>query len=286
MVSRSGFPLAILGHPVGHSLSPTIHNAALIALGEAPGYIACDVRPDELKQAIDGLIALGFRGANVTIPHKEAVLPFMHEVSPSARKIGAVNTIVVDGGRLIGENTDHLGFWEPLQSFGDDLVGQTALVLGAGGAARAVVYALMTRLRLQEIGICARKPGRAGQIVDDLANLAPKTVIKHVPWKAAPGASSQAALVVNTTPIGMSPHVTASPLPPECLRRGRLVYDLVYTPATTRLLEDAERAGARCIGGLPMLLGQAAAAFRLWTGREMPLEPVRRAVLARLKTSD
>jgi len=241
--------------------------------------VACNVHPEALAQAVAGLVALGFRGANVTIPHKEAVIPLMDELSSAARSIGAVNTIVVqDGGRLLGENTDHVGFARPLSVFRDELKGRSALVLGAGGAARAVVYSLLHQFELESITLAARTLTRAVRLRSDLAGSRPETRLLIVPWDEEEVSSTGATLIVNTTPIGMDPEADASPLPPGAFRQNQIVYDLIYNPEQTRLLGSAEANGARCIGGMPMLLGQAAEAFRLWTGQEMPVDAVRAAL--------
>lgn len=272
MESRAVLTIALLGHPVGHSLSPRIHNAAFGALGLPGHFVACDVLPERLETALAGLVALGFRGANVTIPHKEAVLPHLSDLSPAARAIGAVNTLVIDNGRISGHNTDHIGFLESLAPHRESLVGKRAVVLGAGGAARGVVHALQTGLRLAEILVLSRRPSQAQNLIDGVPGA------RTAPYEDRDEAARQADLVINTTPVGMLPRGAESPVSPAAFRAGQIAYDLIYNPARTTFLEHARREGAEAIGGLPMLVGQAAASFQLWTGREMPRQAVHRAL--------
>ncbi len=260
----------LLAWPAGHSLSPRMHNAALKALGLPGTYGLLEVPPEGLEVTLDGMRRDGTRGVNVSVPHKEAVMPYMDEVTEAARRIGAVNTITVADGRLFGDNTDAHGFMAALAAAGQVPRGR-ALVIGAGGSARAVLYALAP---LMQVTVTARRPEQAAALAEEFgATAAPE------PSEALPGV----ALLVNTTPVGMerdgldpdeSP-LGGIPLPP-----GAFVMDLVYRPARTRLLRDAEAAGLRGMNGLEMLVQQGARSFEIWTGFRAP-EGVMRAALSR-----
>lgn len=270
----------IFGDPVAHTLSPLMHNAAFAALGLNFVYLPFHVRREALAAAVAGIKALGLAGVNVTVPHKEAVLPLLDEVAEEARLIGAVNTVVNRGGALVGYNTDALGFLRALQEAGFDPAGRPAVVIGAGGAARAVVVAL-ARTGVRKITIFNRTLGRAAVLAELVR--AEGVAAAALPWADLAGAGekvvAQAALVVQTTSVGMHPQEEeAPPVPPEALGPGQLVVDLIYSPPETRLLRLARAAGATTQNGMAMLLHQGAAAFELWTGREAPVG-VMRAVL-------
>lgn len=268
--------LAILmGDPVTHSKSPAVMSAAAEAAGVDMVYTACRVQSSDLAQAVDAIHALGMVGANVTIPHKERVISFLDDLTAAARAVGAVNMIFRDGeGRLVGDNTDTVGFTAPIREQGL----ASALVLGTGGAARAAAWACATTLGMDRVLVCGRNTEKAEQLVVDLNTHADSSV-QRAPWEDRSRLAGTVDLVVNATPLGMAPHVDASPLDdPSHLSAAQLVYDLVYNPAETRLLNEAKRQGARTQGGLDMLIGQAAAAFHQWTGKDMDLDAVRRAL--------
>ena len=275
--------VALLGDPIGHSRSPALHNAAFRQLGLDWAYVACRVERERLGEAIAGLRALNFAGANVTVPHKEAVMAHLDALTPTAETIGAVNTIIhsVDG-QLLGDNTDADGFLRPLRSLRsqlDVLRDKPAVVLGAGGAARAVVYALLSEVAPSSLTLAARRPEQAERLAVSLG--AWRERLRVEPLETAGTAVRQARLIVNTTPVGMHPDVEATVWPQaEDFGPGQIVYDLVYEPEQTRLLREAARQGATPIGGLEMLIGQAAAAFERWTGRSMPLNAVRATLQA------
>jgi len=275
--------VGLLGWPVEHSLSPVMHNVAFATLGLDWLYLLLPVPPALLGDAVRGLRALGFAGANVTIPHKQTVLAHLDEISPAAQAIGAVNTIVVREGRLYGENTDWRGFLVALRTAGFAPEDQRVLVLGAGGAARAVVYALAQAGA--QVSIYNRTASRAAALARDMQHLWPQAEINGVS-EGVPLADldlSRFALLVNATPLGMWPHVSTSPWPEELPLPGHLtVFDLVYNPLETKLLQQARAAGARPIGGLEMLVQQGALAFELWTGMKPPVEVMRQAVVAAL----
>ena len=269
--------VTLLGHPVEHSLSPRIHNAAFRAHGANAVYVATSVPPEEIERAVDGLRALGFLGANVTVPHKEAVQPFLDTVTERADAVGAVNTIVRDkmesgADRLRGDNTDVEGFLAPLDEEEADLDGAPMLVFGAGGAARAAVYVLLTEYAPERLTIVARRPEQAELLAGDLADYDSSRALKISSFEEAALSVQSSRLLVNATPLGMAPDRHGqTPWPnAEDFGPGHVVYDLVYTPERTRFLREAEAQGAAPIGGLDMLVEQAAAAYRQWTGRELP----------------
>jgi shikimate dehydrogenase len=275
--------LGVIGHPVEHTSSPAMHNAALAALGLDYVYTAFAVRPEELGQAIAGMRALQIRGLNVTVPHKVGVMALLDEISPEAQTIGAVNTIDHCEGRLIGHNTDAFGAMQSLRLDGglQTLPARVAL-LGAGGAARAILYALLQRPEVEHIALLNRTAEKAAALA---AALDPEgqRVTPGALDETAGALLHQAGLLINATAIGMHPHPNASPLPdPSCLHPGMVVLDIVYNPLETLLLRQARQAGARPVDGLGMLARQGARAFAIWTGVEPPVEVMRAAALERL----
>lgn len=273
MSSSPAARICLMGWPLGHSVSPAMQNAAFAATGLDWEYEALPVPPEQLGDTVNGLGASGFRGANVTIPHKHAVLACCSSASPEATAIGAANTLVLESGRIAAHNTDCSGFARALAEAG--CKPRTALVLGAGGAARAVVHALLGMGAA--VVIAARSPAKARglQAMDGSGE---RLRFVRLDASSLAAAVSRADLLVNTTPVGMWPQVGASPLPPDVpLAMGLTVMDLIYNPVETALLHLARAAGARTIGGLGMLVHQGAAAFQLWTGLEAPLETMRHA---------
>lgn len=268
--------LAVLGHPVAHSLSPVMHNAALAAAGHDLAYVAIDVPPDHLDGALAGLPALGFVGCNVTVPHKQAALAACSSLSAEARAIGAVNTISVTPDGLHGDNTDAAGFLEGLPG---DLPAGTAVVFGAGGAARAIVVALARHG--WEVAVVARRGDQAGGLARDLAG--PSTAVAGFGLEALSDLVGPADLVVNATPLGLH----HEPLPARLMELdgGQVAYDLVYNPPDTPFLTAARATGAVAVDGLAMLVGQAAVAYETWTGtpadRDVMRAAARRALAAR-----
>jgi shikimate dehydrogenase len=277
--------VGVMGWPVSHSLSPAMHNAAFAAVRLPWAYVPLPVSPERVGEAVRGLVALGFVGANVTVPHKGAVIPFLDRLTPAAEAIGAVNTIIVDAeGHLTGDNTDAAGFLAALREEEIAPAEHSPLILGAGGAARAVAYAL-SQSGVEPVIIVARNGAKAQRLADELCQATGKTfVVRRLPDDLAELARG-ADLIINATSVGMVPHAAASPWPEDVpLRREMIVYDLVYTPAETLFLRQARAAGARAIGGLGMLVHQGAAAFRLWTGVEPPIKVMRRACETRLRS--
>lgn len=266
--------LGIFGYPIGHSLSPVFQQAALDHHEIDARYEAWETRPNDLGAAVARLRGGEYLGANVTVPHKVEVMAHLDEVDELARLIGAVNTIVKRGNRLAGHNTDAGGFVEALrQSGGFDARGKRALLLGAGGAARAAAFALV-REGASGLVIANRTLERAAALAEELGGREREVAAIPLHDAAAIGeAAATADLVVNSTTIGMrhTPEQDDSPLPDGVLRRGCVVYDMVYNPARTPLLAQAELAGATAVGGLSMLIHQGAAAFELWTGKRAPV---------------
>lgn len=266
--------VGLIGWPVSHSVSPPMHNAAFAALGLDWCYVPLPVPAARIGDALAGLVALGLAGANVTVPHKQAVMPHLDRLSPAAQAIGAVNTLVVEpDGSLFGDNTDAPGFVADLRSHGVDPAGQHVLVLGAGGSARAVVYGLASA-GAAVVTIANRTLDRATALA---AALQPQVGGCPLAVCDLPDglhiAADRADLIVNCTSLGMTPNVATSPWPDGLpFRTGQVVYDLVYNPPQTRLLQQAAQAGARAIGGLGMLIWQGAIAFETWTGAAPPVQ--------------
>lgn len=275
----------LIGWPVSHSFSPAMHNAAANALGINSVYVTMPVQPQHLPAAIRGIPALGFKGVNVTVPHKQAVMPFLDSIEKGARIICAVNTILVhtnkeasQGWQLEGHNTDWLGFLADLKALHEEVDGRDCLVLGAGGSARAIVYALASSGA--NVNLLARRIAQAEQLAADFSGVAG---VEAGSLGALPEIVSDLyqPLIVNTTPVGMSPHIGDSVWPNKVsLPVGSLVYDLVYNPLQTRLMQQAAHAGCRSSNGLGMLLHQGALAFELWHGQKPSIEVMKEALLS------
>jgi shikimate dehydrogenase len=275
--------LGLIGWPVSHSFSPAMHNAAIADLGLNYVYVPLPVRPEEVGTAVPGLATLGFRGVSVTVPHKQSVMPLLDEIEEAAQAIGAVNTIVIDRIaysvspdelrntqyviRTTGHNTDWSGFLADLAALGVEVNGRDCLVLGAGGSARAVVYALaMSGARVQ---IAARRVEQANDLLRSMIALGMKGLVASWQISILPDMVSRMTtpLIINTTPLGMTPHVDTSPWPADHpFPDGAFVYDLVYNPQETILMQQARAAGCTAVNGLGMLVHQGAVAFELWTG--------------------
>jgi shikimate dehydrogenase len=276
--------VGLIGWPIGHSVSPAMHNAALAELGLDWRYVGLpvDVEPaGRIEDAVRGLRALGFRGSNVTVPHKQGVMPYLDHLTPAAAAIGAVNTIqVLDDGTLIGDNTDARGFIADLVDHGIEPAGLRALILGAGGSARAIVFGL-AEAGAADITVLNRTPAKAQALVDDMRTAFPTCPIVAGSLPAdLHAATDRAALFVNCTSLGMSPQVDGLPWDETVpLHANQIVYDLVYNPWQTRFLEMAERAGARAIGGFGMLVWQGALALEQWTGLPAPVDTMKQAGL-------
>lgn len=279
-ISGTTRAVALLGYPVAHSLSPAMHNAAFAAAGLDYCYLALEVRPQDIQAAFEGLRALYFAGINVTVPHKEAVLPLLDDLTEEARAIGAVNTAANRDGRWIGTNTDAAGFRRLLELNGLAREGMKAVVLGAGGAARATLYVLAQLSR--EVVVFNRTLGRAEGLLQAL-----EPYRGGCRWEALPLDGEllephlrEADLLVNTTSVGMHPDERGCPIPEGMVIPARCgVVDLIYKPPKTRLLQLAERRGAKAVNGNTMLLYQAVEAFRFWTGIEPDVQVMEQRLL-------
>ncbi len=270
--------VGIVGHPILHSWSPMIHETAFKFTKQNFGYAAFDVFPKNLRDAMKGLPALGIVGCNVTVPHKEAVIEFLDEVSADARLVGAVNTIYVENEMLVGHNTDVDGVMEALKPYKDQIANQTVTVFGAGGGARAVVYTLISYFKPEQIYVINRDTSRAELLKKFFADSQNYTNIKidelHNLNEAEALAKSE--LVVNATSVGMFPEVDENIMLDDTTDlEGKVFFDLVYNPVLTKFLRTARKRNAVIVSGLEMLYHQAARAFELWTGTAMPLEKVR-----------
>ena len=268
--------LGLIGYPVSHSLSPKLQNAALKACGLEGEYSLFPIAPDDmqaLKDLLDRVRSSEITGLNVTIPHKQNVIPFMDELTPTAKAIGAVNIIYMRESKLIGDNTDAPGFLADLNKFlttvpyRDDKTRShgelNALVLGAGGSARSIVYALCNDG--WHVTIAARRLEQAQQLASSFTQYATRIT------NPADLQLSTFDLIVNTTPLGMTPNVDQSPLPENTsLSKHTKIYDLVYNPCETKLVREARSQGLSAITGLGMLIEQAALGFELWTGLKPP----------------
>lgn len=284
--------LGVIGHPVAHSLSPVMHNAAIAHLGVDYVYLPLPVAPEDLPQAIAGFAAIGLRGFNVTIPHKQAVMPFLNHISEIAQAVGAVNTVWRTEMGWAGTNTDVEGFLSPLLKLPPERSPEwnqsAAVILGNGGSARAVV-AGCAQLGMAQIHVVGRDLDKLKAFQQSWRN-SPISALSVHPWEDLLHLLPSATLLVNTTPIGMYPNPQASPLGPEPrltmksgMKSGAIAYDLIYTPNPTLFLQQAAALGAMPISGLEMLVQQGAAALRLWLGQEVPVEVMRQALIEQLR---
>ncbi len=268
----------IIGDPVEHTMSPAMHNAAFNKLGLDYVYLPFLVKPEELGRAIQGMRALNIRGLNVTIPHKAAVIQFLDELDGLAARIGAVNTIVNDSGVLRGYNTDAAGFLQALLEKGIDPKGKNVVILGAGGASRAISFILAGKGA--KLTILNRTPSKAVECARVISRIFP-TQARALELNTENLAKivRKADMLVNTTSIGMSPDANETLVASALIRPGLVVFDIVYNPVKTRLLGEAEKAGAATISGLEMLLWQGALAFEKWTGLKAPVELMREELI-------
>jgi len=270
----------IIGDPIEHTMSPVMHNAAFRKVGVDYLYVPFRVKRGELAKAIEGVRALNIKGLNVTIPHKVAVIRFLNKLDPLAKKIGAVNTIVNEDRVLTGYNTDGAGFLQALLESGIEPEGKNIAILGAGGASRAISFFLADRgahlvilNRLQELNWAK-----------DLARNISRSFSREVKAlelnrENLAGVLDIADIVVNATCVGMTPDIDETPVTSDLLKPGLTVFDIVYNPIKTRLLREAEAAGATTISGLDMLVWQGALAFEKWTGMKAPIELMREEVI-------
>ncbi len=269
---------AVIGNPVEHSLSPAIHNAAFQTMGLNFVYVAC--RVEDLGGAVAGMRALGnLRGFSVTIPHKVAIVGMLDEVEATARHIGSVNTVVIEQGKLLGYNTDASGALRALDGAGVALDHERVVLLGSGGAARAIAFGLADRTKARSLTILGIDERERVALVRDLRAKTSLSIEEaHLDERRVRRALEDAQVLIHGTPVGMYPQVEQSVVPKDALHSGLAVMDIVYNPLETRLLREAREAGCKTVRGLEMFLNQAVDQFELWTGRAAPVD-VMRAVL-------
>jgi shikimate dehydrogenase len=269
MISAKTKVVGLFGWPVGHSMSPAIHNAAFAATGLDYVYVAMPVHPNDLFQAMQGVKALSFAGVNITVPHKINILPCLDALDRSAELVGAVNTVVLAGGRATGFNSDMDGFVNALLARGVNLAGQRAVLFGAGGAAGAVVCGLLAG-GIEGITVGTRDGAKAAAFA---ATFSHNKIVAGCDWNgpAFTAALGGGDLLINCTPLGMHPHTGDSPpLDWAAVKSGAVACDLIYNPAMSKFLLEAAATGHKVVGGAGMLVEQAAIAFSLWTGVEAP----------------
>ncbi len=277
--------LGVIGYPIEHSLSPVMHNAALAALGSSYAYLPFAIDPADLPLALAGFEAIGLQGFNVTIPHKQAIMPLLNDISEIAQAIGAVNTVCRTESGWYGTNTDLDGFLAPLKAQPQTWTESIAVILGNGGAARAVV-AGCHQLGCRKIAVVGRDRQKLEAFWQSWQNHPVSAQLTVSEWQNLPDLLPQAHLLVNTTPIGMAPHSENSPIDPTLMAKltpGTIAYDLIYTPRPTKFLQQAENQGLKAIDGLEMLVQQGAAALQLWLRQPVPVDVMRSALLEFLR---
>ena len=268
----------VIGDPIEHSLSPIMHNAAFNSLKLDYAFLAFKVKSAEVGNAISGMRALGIVGLNVTMPHKKSVISHLDEIDQTAKFLNAVNTIHNKNGKLFGFNTDGIGALKALKENGANPAGKKVLLLGSGGAARAIAYALAKEA--DELVVLNRTVEQA----KELASLLNRTVNKKVVADSLTPSAIQENLrdcdiLINATSVGMKPNANQSVIAPEWLKPNLAVMDIVYNPIETKLAKDAKSAGAKVVSGVEMLIYQGAASFEIWTGKSAPVEVMRKAAL-------
>lgn len=270
--------LGIIGDPVGHSLSPVMHNAAIANLGLDYIYVPFPVKLGDLEKAIAGFSAIGVVGFSITIPHKQEIIPLLTEISDDAANIGAVNTVWRTESGWKGTNTDAVGFIAPLKTMSRDWTQITPVILGNGGAARAVIAGL-TNLGCPEIHVVGRNPDKLARFYQSWSHAPDITsLLKIHNWDNLSSLIPAADLLVNTTPVGMSPHTDASPVDESLMQKLKtdaIAYDLIYTPNPTQFLKLAQNRGATAIDGLEMLVQQGVAALEIWLQQPVPVDVMR-----------
>jgi shikimate dehydrogenase len=272
---------AIFGDPVEHSISPTMHNAAFKELELDLVYVAFTITRSELKEAISGAKIFGFKGLNVTMPHKNTVIKYLDETNSTAESIGAVNTILNNNGRLLGFNTDGVGAMKALKENGMSFEGKKLLLLGAGGAGKAIAFQAAQEVKeLVNINRTAEKAEKLAKTLHE--KFSKKVRGRAYSSEVLKEEMKDTDILINATSVGMHPHVNKSLVPMSLLKPDLCVMDIIYNPLKTKLLKDAEAAGAKVVSGLDMLIFQGAASFEIWTNQPAPVEVMRRAALNRL----
>jgi len=267
----------IIGDPIDHSLSPAIHNAAFSSLGLNCSYISFRVQEGQLKNSLDSLRAINIGGFNVTMPHKVRVLEYVDQYDKTVELVGAANTVKNEDGKFCAYNTDVLGFIKPLRQRGIDFSGFEVTILGAGGAARAVAVALAGERGIANINIFNRNTDRSKELANLLKKLGLRASI--VSSDNIQNIASKSNLIINTTPLGMKGE--QSLIKSSSIRKDAIVYDIVYKPINTNLLENARTAGAKVVYGYEMLLEQAIASFKIWFRRDPPIEPMKKVLFGK-----
>ncbi len=265
----------IVGYPLDHSLSPFIHNFSFAVLKLPYVFVKIEVPAAKLKRTAQALTDLGFVGANVTMPHKESVIGLIDSLSPEAQAVGAVNTLVLNNGKIKGYNTDSEGFARSLEKFAGRKKFESAAIFGAGGAAAAVAYALFCRFGTRRFQFICRNWRKAEKSLAKKNIFSGKVWVDFVDWANPEAAVASSDIVINATPVGMDGK-RSFPISPAAFNQNQVAYDLIYSATMTPFLRVAKKGGAKTLGGLEMLLEQAALSFKLWTGREMPLAKVRK----------
>ena len=274
---------ALLGFPAHHSMGPAIHNTAFEELKLPFVYVAHDVAPADLAAAIAGTRALGYRGLSITMPHKVAALDLVDEVDATARAIGCINTVVNDHGRLLGYNSDGQGALDALARAGIAISGRRVLVLGSGGAARAVAMTVALHGRpaeLEILGVVEDELAHLGRDIGEKSAIQPRA--QRLDDTTLAAAVERAEVLLHCTPVGMTPEKERTLVPRNLLRPELAVFDAVYNPRRTLLLKEAAALGCRVVEGMEMFLGQAMVQFELWTGQPAPTEAMRQVIEARL----
>jgi shikimate dehydrogenase len=264
----------IIGDPVQHSLSPLMQNAAFSALGIKSTYISFRVPSKDLKPSIESLKSIGIAGFNVTIPHKMSILQYLDELDETASKSNAVNTVINDTGKLIGYNTDMYGFIQPLYRRNIDFKGKKVLIIGAGGAAYAIVTALSYEKRIEEIRVVNRSSHNASKLVEHALKLGLN--IHKEDFENLCNLALQSDLIINSTSIGLNNE--SSPIERNYINPNSIVYDIVYKPIDTDLIRKAKEVNARVVYGYEMLIAQGAQAFKIWTGCDAPIKAMKKAL--------
>lgn len=275
---------AVIGNPVGHTLSPAIHNAAFQALDLDFVYVACQV--EDVKGAMAGMRALGnFRGMSVTIPHKTEVMNYVDEVAEVDRNIGSINTVIHEDGKLIGFSTDGPGALKALSGADVDIDGKKVLMLGAGGATRAIAFTLCWQGKLRELSILDIDVDLLNRLTHDLAAKTDTSVQGNLFTDTSLAKEmADADIVIHCTPVGMHPKVDASLVPLELFRSEQVIFDVVYTPLRTKLLADAQAKGLKTISGIEMFVNQAVLQFERFSGVDAPVDVMRQIVMEHLRT--
>lgn len=282
MISGKTRVCGVIGDPIEHTMSPVMHNAAFKELGLDYLYVSFRVRKEELGEVMESVRALNMRGLNVTLPHKVAIIPFLDKLDPLAKKIGAVNTIVNDDGVLTGYNTDATGFLQALLDNGVKPEGKRVVILGAGGASRAISYILAERVTHLVILNRRLELDWAKALAQRISRVSKEVKALELNEKNLKTVLAGADILINATSVGMSPDANKTPVPARLLKASLIVFDIVYNPIQTRLRKEAEAAGAQTIGGLDMLVWQGAIAFEKWTGQKAPLDLMKREAVKAL----